>query len=169
MDQRGPPFYCKAKEVSMRIKKSQLSGKSGFALAEVMIAAVVMILAFVGMLMTYVRCMELNEMSRNKSLATRAAKSRMEQINNSLFSQLSVNFQGTPFFEAGINGAGVSYIDATDPELVQITVTFCWAQKNGRVVGEDADLDGVLDAGEDANGNGMLDSSVQLVTVRYDE
>lgn len=145
------------------------SGRRGFALAEVMIAAVVMILAFLGIMLTYVKCLELNEMSRNKSLATRAAKSRMEQINNSDFTQLTANYHAVPFFEAGINGAGVSYIDATDPELVQITVTFCWAQKNGLIVGEDADLDGVLDAGEDANGNGMLDSSVQLVTFRYDE
>lgn len=153
----------------MQMRISKLSGQGGFALAEVMVAAVVMILAFVGIMLTYVRCLELNEMSRNKSLATRAAKSRMEQINNSDFAQLTANYHAVPFFEAGINGAGVSYIDATDPELVQVTVTFCWAQRNGLIVGEDADLDGVLDAGEDTNGNGMLDSSVQLVTLRYDE
>jgi hypothetical protein len=31
------------------------------------------------------------------------------------------------------------------------------------VYGEDKDLDGVLDAGEDLNGNGKLDAPVQIV------
>lgn len=149
--------------------KKKFKRKAGFALAEVMVAAVVMILAFVGILVTYIKCLELNEMSRNKSTATRAAKTRMEQINNSDFTQLTANFNNVPFFDPAVNGAGVSYINNTNPELVQITVSFCWRQKNGLLIGEDADLDGSLDAGEDTNGNGMIDSTVQLVTYRYDQ
>lgn len=138
-------------------------------MAEVMVAAVVMILAFVGILVTYTKCLELNEMSRNKSMATRAAKTRMEQISNSDFTQLMANFNNVSFFEPAINGAGVSYVNNTNPDLVQITVSFCWRQKNGLLIGEDTDLDGSLDAGEDTNGNGIIDSTVQLVTYRYDQ
>jgi len=152
-----------------KIRHNKIRGDKGFALAEVMVAAVVMILAFVGILITYVKCLELNEMSQNKSTATRAAKTRMEQINNSDFNQLFANFNNVAFFEPGLNGAGVSYINNADPDLVQITVSFCWRQKNGLLIGEDANLDGDLDAGEDINGNGMIDSTVQLVTSRYDE
>lgn len=146
-----------------------IRGEEGFALAEIMVAAVVMILAFVGILVTYIKCLELNEMSQNKSIATRAAKTRMEQINNSDFNQLVANFNDVDFLEPGFNGAGVSYVNNTNPDLVQITVSFCWRQKNGLLIGEDANLDGDLDAGEDTNGNGMIDSPVQLVTYRYDQ
>jgi hypothetical protein len=50
-----------------------------------------------------------------------------------------------------------------ETDLLELTVSVCWKQK-GRVIGEDKDLDGVLDSGEDANGNGMIDSSVELKT-----
>ena len=146
----------------------KIKGTEGFALVEVMVSAVIMILAFVGILVTYMKCMELNEMSRNKSMATKAAKTRMELINTSAFSSLTANYNNIPFLPA-VRMAGVSYINTTNPDLAQIVVSVCWRQKNGLLVGEDADLDGVLDAGEDTNGNGMIDSPVQLVTFRYDE
>lgn len=138
-------------------------------MAEIMVAAVIMILAFVGIILTYIRCQELNEMSQNKSLATRAAKSRMEQIRNTDFNLVLATYNNVPFFDGNINGAGVSYVDNTDPDLLQVTVSFCWQQKNGLVVGEDQNINGVLNAGEDSNGNGMIDSTVQLVTFVYNE
>jgi len=58
---------------------------------------------------------------------------------------------------------GVVYVDDTNPELLEVTVSVCWQQVL-RVIGEDKNLNGVLDAGEDTNGNGKIDSSVQLVT-----
>lgn len=154
----------------MKIRRLTGKGKEeGFALAEIMVSAVVMIIAFVGILLTYIKCQELNEISRNKSMATRAAKSRMEVIRNTDFTQLSANYHNVPFFDGNINGAGVSYVDTTDPDIFQITVSFSWQQKSGLVVGEDQNINGVLNAGEDADGNGMLDSIVQLTTFVYNE
>ncbi len=69
----------------------------------------------------------------------------------------------------GGTSAGVSYVTLVNPSLAQITVSYCWRQKNGLFVGEDVDLDGNLDPGEDTNGNGIIDSPVQLVTYRYDD
>ena len=51
-------------------------------------------------------------------------------------------------------------------DLYEIRVTICWRQKGNRIIGEDANLDGVWDqASEDANGNGQLDSPAQIVTL----
>ena len=96
-------------------------------------------------------------------------KARMETIRNEDFGNLVTNYHGVTFTEANFNGIGVSYVDTSDPDLYQITVSFCFATKNGRVIGEDDDLDGNLDAGEDDNGNGIIDSPVQLVTFAYNE
>jgi len=139
----------------------------GFTLPELLIATVILMLVFVGMLLGYIRGMELSEMSRNSSRAILLAKSRVEQIRNTPFNQLVATYDNTAFSTVGLNGIGVSYVDDADPELFQITVTVCWREKNGRIIGEDSDLDGILDPGEDMNGNGMLDSYAQIVTQLY--
>ncbi len=47
--------------------------------------------------------------------------------------------------------------------LLEVVITVCWQQPDGRVFGEDANLNGVLDAGEDINpANGIMDSPAQL-------
>ncbi len=50
-----------------------------------------------------------------------------------------------------------------------VTVTFCWRQSNGRLMGEDSNLNGALNTGEDVNGNGTIDSPVQLIAYIYNE
>lgn len=85
------------------------------------------------------------------------------------------------FVFVGGTGSGFIYIDNTDPELLEIEVVMSWVSKKGipipnvvveadkqkyrRVVGEDQNLNGVLDAGEDVNGNGKIDSSIVLKTL----
>jgi len=142
--------------------------KDGFTLPELLIASVVLVLAFVGIILTYIRCMELSEMSRNSSLAVAAVKTKMAEINNSDFNLLFVNYNNAPFTPATLNNArGVTYIDNTTSDLFIIRVAVCWQQKNGAIVGEDLDLDGVLDAGEDSNGDGFISSPVEIITTRF--
>ena len=140
----------------------------GFTLAELMIAAIILAVTFVGMLLTYLRCMELNEISRNSSLVIQAATSELEDIKNTPFSQVFANHNGTTFTVAGINGIGVVTVDNTNADLLEVVISFSWRQSNGRLLGEDADLDGQLDGGEDQNGNGRLDSPVDLISYIYD-
>lgn len=157
----------------MRFNKNTFSSsgskRNGFTLVELMVAAVIMIIAFVGILVAYIRCLEISEMSKNSSTALTASKSHMEQIKNTTFADILATYHNVAFTAPNLNGMGVSYVDASNPDLLQVTVTFCWRQKSGLRVGEDTDLDGVIDAGEDVNANGMLDSPVQLVTYIYDE
>lgn len=158
----------------MLLKKKNLlsygSQKRGFTLAELMIAVVVFMITFVGILLGYLRCMELSEMAKNSSLAVAAVKSRMEDIKNTDFSNIMNNYNKITFTANGINGRGVSYveIDNANPKLLKVTVTFCWKQRSGLLIGEDADLDGQLDAGEDKNANNILDSITQAVSYVYD-
>lgn len=138
-----------------------------FTLIELMVAAVVFILAFVGILLSYLKCLELNEISKNSSLAVRATKGRLEEIRNKTFNQIKASYNNVPFTAAGLSGMGVSYVDDTDPNLLKITVTFCWKQYSGLIVGEDKNLNGQLNAGEDKNGNNLLDSPTTMVSYVY--
>ena len=46
--------------------------------------------------------------------------------------------------------------------LLEIVITISWRTRDGRIFGEDTNLNGALDAGEDKNSNGRYDSPVQL-------
>ena len=129
----------------------------------------IMIIAFAGIMIAFLRCMELSELSKNSSISVQASKSRLETIKNTAFSQIKPTYNNVTFATAGINGIGVSYVDDTNPRLLKITVTFCWRQSNRRIIGEDKNLNGVLDVGEDQDGNGKIDSIVQLVSYVFNE
>lgn len=138
--------------------------KDAFTLAELLIAAVVMILTFGGILFSYLKCLELAEISRNSSTAVHASKSRMEQIKNTTFDQIKATYNNTTFLIAGLTGTGVSYVDDTNPNLLKITITICWRQSNNRIFGEDTNMNGILNVGEDKNANAMLDSPTTMVS-----
>ena len=141
----------------------------GFTLAELMIAAVIFVLTFVGILLSYTRSMDISEMSRNSSTAVAAVKTRMEQIKNTSFSQVFSTYNNTMFQITGLTGIGVSYVDNTNPDLLEITISFCWQEKSGRIMGEDDNLNGQLDGGEDRNNNNLIDSPVQVISYIYNE
>ena len=143
------------------MKKGDLRG---FSLVELMIAAGIFLIAFVGILVSYMACLELNQISKNTSIAVHASKARLEAIKNTAFSQIKATYNNVTFTAAGLNGIGVSYVDDSNPRLIKITVSFSWKQPSGRVIGEDTNLNGQIDGSEDKNSNGILDSPVELVT-----
>ncbi len=140
----------------------------GFSLAELIIAAGIMGVVIVGILVSYMRCMELNEASRNKSLATKAARDRMEIIRTTTFDNLVSTYNNVAFDVTGFTGKGISYVTVLDTQNIQIVVSISWKQKNGRVYGEDKNLNGVLNAGEDKNADGKLNSPVDISTRIFD-
>lgn len=142
----------------------RLYSRKGLSLVELMIAAAIFLITFVGILVSYLACLELSEMSKNSSIALHATRTRLEDIKNTTFIQIKATYNNATFAVAGFNGIGVSYVDDTNPRLLKITLSFSWKQPRGRIVGEDTNLNGVLDAGEDKNANGILDSPVELVT-----
>lgn len=136
----------------------------GFTLAELVVAAGIMGVVVGGILVSYIRCMELNEASQNKSLAVKAARDRMEIIKSTAYANLVSTYNNVPFAVTGFTGQGISYVTALDAKNTQVVVSVSWRQKNGRVYGEDKNLNGVINGGEDANNDGRLNSPVDIVT-----
>jgi Tfp pilus assembly protein PilV len=151
------------------MKRYELSNGKGFTLAELLIAAAILIVLFTGILMAFFRSIQLEEISRHSSTALLVAKNRVTQIKNTPFDQILAAYHRTTFTTTGLDGIGVSYVDNTDPRLCIVRVAFCWREKNGRVFGEDLNLNGQVDVGEDRNNNGFVDSPVQVIASVYDQ
>jgi prepilin-type N-terminal cleavage/methylation domain-containing protein len=145
-----------------------LRTKSGFTLIEVVLAVGILVFVLCGILATYMSCLELMATSKNMTLATNAAQRKIEEIRDYNFYNIYSDYNNQTFsvdeMPAG-DSSGVIYVNNSDPELLQITVSVCWRQRAGRIIGEDLDLDGSLDSGEDSNGNNIIDSPVELITL----
>jgi len=138
--------------------------KEGFALPEMLLAALITSFALCGILLTYIACMDMVKSSKNVSIATGAAQGLIEEMRSTPFLQIVTAYDRLGFTVNGIpSSRGIVYVDDSNPELLLVTVSVCWRQGN-RVIGEDKNLNGILDAGEDINGNGMIDSTVELAT-----
>ncbi|HOW35916.1 MAG TPA: type II secretion system protein [Candidatus Omnitrophota bacterium] len=145
-----------------------IRAKKGFTLVESMVAVSILIFVLVSILFSYVACLSLSEISKNASIAMRAAKTRFEQIRNTPFDQIKATYNNVTFTTPGLHGIGVSYVDDSNQDLLRVTVTFCWQQPNGLLIGEDVNLNGQLDIGEDKNGNGIVDSPAELASYIFD-
>lgn len=140
----------------------------GFTLIEVMIAAAILAVVICGILATYISCFELISTSRNFTFAVNAAQRKIEEIRDYNFSQIYSDYNNQSFTvdEMSVGDSrGIVYVDELTPELLEVTISVCWRQRQNRIIGEDRNLDGALGPGEDANGNNMIDSPVQLVTL----
>jgi len=137
----------------------------GFTLVEVLLATAILASAISAILMTYYSCFVLISTSKNINITTNAAMGLMEEIKNSTFNRIVNDYNGLNFIVNDIpQSMGVVYVDDENPELLQVTISVCWRQGN-RVIGEDTNLNGQLDAGEVDNGNNIIDSPVQIVTI----
>ena len=145
----------------------RLNHQKGFTVVEVMIATLILVPLFAIGMMVFVKCMDLSDMSKNSSLAVWGVKKRIASIENTAYNQIFNTYNNTTFTLNGLTGIGKTYIDNSSADHLIVTVLFCWKERNGRVIGEDKNLNGVLNGGEDTNGNGKLDSMVQLSTQIY--
>ena len=92
----------------------------------------------------------------------------MEEIKKTSYAGLSA-FNGVSFDIAGFASSDAKgVVEVTDnlgyADLTRVRIVSS-LKSRGRIIGEDQDLDGVLDFGEDANANGRLDSPIELVTL----
>jgi len=141
--------------------------QKGFTLLELIIGAGILTVAIVGLLASFANCFTLNETSRNFTITVNNAQEKIEEIHNLTFDQI-LSQDGLNFEIAGLpdnDSEGLIEVASINPNLLEITVTVCWRQKGGRVFGEDDNLNGSMDMGEDKNGNSVLDSPTKLVTL----
>ena len=143
--------------------------EKGFNLVELMIAAAILVIVLSGILATYIGCFEVISTAKNLNLAINAAQRKIEEIRDYSFSEIYSDYNNQTFVVNEItsgNSKGVIYVDNSDSDLLKITISVCWRQRGNRIIGEDLDLDGVLDdPPEDLNHNNMIDSPAQLVTL----
>jgi prepilin-type N-terminal cleavage/methylation domain-containing protein len=137
----------------------------GFSLAEILLAVAILAFAFCGILAMHTTCLVLMATSKNVNIATNAAQGLIEEIRSTPFTQIISDYNGLNFIVNNIpSSRGVVYVDDTDPELLEVTISVCWKQGK-RIIGEDTNLNGVLDSGEDKSPyNQIIDSPVELVT-----
>lgn len=154
--------------IARQAQMTQYFDNKSFTLVELMIAAAILIIVLCGILATYVSCMELISISKNLSFAVNSAQCKIEEIRDYSFSKIYNDYNRQTFTVSEIiagNSKGVVYIDNSTADLLKVTVSVCWKQRGNRIIGEDLDLDGILDTGEDTNNNNMIDSPAQLVTL----
>jgi hypothetical protein len=153
----------------MRKLTNMRLNKKGFSLAELLVTVGILVTVIVILLQLFIYNSVLAELSGNMGNVLTDAQSKIEEIRNSDYSVITTNYGsgGTPgntFDLSQGQGKGVIYIDSSNSSLLQVTVVICWRNKDGRVIGEDLDLDGVLDAGEDTDGNGKISSKATFIT-----
>lgn len=150
----------------------KLSDKA-FTLIELLFTFSILAFCLCGLLLTYINMYVLSDLSRDLTLVNNAMQAEIETINRMDFDDID-DLNGTTFDITGFSAANAKgrievsdlTIRATPTETlrrVRIVTSF---RSRGRVIGEDQDLDGQLDAGEDTLiANGRLDSPVEIVTL----
>ncbi|MDP8266247.1 MAG: prepilin-type N-terminal cleavage/methylation domain-containing protein [Candidatus Aceula meridiana] len=148
------------------------NSRQGFTLVELMIVAAILAVVVVGMLKIFIFSSESAAIAADKTLALSAAQDKIEEIRNHSFDDIVADYAagGTPgnaFTVSNLTSSGVVYIDSTNAELLIVKAVVCWEDKYGRIIGEDANLNGALDAGEDTPGeeNNEIDSIASLVSM----
>ncbi len=159
--------------------------RGGFTLVEAAVSMFVIGLVGVGVSSTLAYTLQSVNDSTERALAMEAAIQEMETVRSVVFT----NF--TAYFPGGVAGTTLrsgflinsmpdqiqggapirramgltEFVTRTStPDSILVRVTVCYRSVN-RIYGEDQNLDGNLDAGEDANANGIMDSPVQLTSV----
>ncbi|MDP2938771.1 MAG: type II secretion system protein [Candidatus Omnitrophota bacterium] len=155
--------HCNQRPFQM-LNLFQSFNSAGFTLMELMIAAMILAFVLVSLLASFIACLDLVEISKNTSIAINNAQNKLEEIKNTSYAQIKNNYNNIAFNVVGITGKGVSYVDDTNPELLEVMISISWKQRNGRIIGEDLNLNGALNVGEDTNANGKLDSPAEIVT-----
>ena len=149
----------------MRIKNNTQS----FTLVELLVVTGILSVVILGLIQTLILGSVLADLSNRKTIAMGEAQDKLEEILNHTYAQITTDYGagGTPgntFSLSQITGKGLITIDSSTTNLLKIDVVVSFQYCNGRIMGEDLNLNGALDGGEDANGNGVLDSPIKLST-----
>ena len=140
-----------------------------FTLVELLVVTGILSIVILGLIQTLILGSVLADLSNRKTIAMGEAQDKLEEILNHAYAQITADYGagGTPgntFSLSQITGKGRITIDSSTTNLLKIDVVVSFQYRNGRIMGEDLNLNGALEVGEDANGNGVLDSPIKLST-----
>ena len=144
-----------------------MKDKKGFTLVELLVAIFIATVVLGALLSVTNYNLVLQETSRNLVIATNDARQIMEEARVTPFANIVGTYNNRTFNPTGLDGrirTTASYVAGSNNTLIDLRVVVCWRQANGRIIGEDTNLNGQLDAGEDRNNNGLIDSPAVLNT-----
>ncbi len=163
---------------SFKIAEAGHARKSqeGFTLVEVLLSLAIIAVTLSGLLLTYVNVFVLADMVRDSALASNAVAARMEEIKNMDFDTVPTSagpFNLTSYgFPSALLSKGrvevTTSFSGYPNTLTKVRIIGTYVTRYNRTIGEDVNFNGVFDAGEDNNGNGRLDSPVEVVTLIAD-
>lgn len=145
----------------------------GFTLVEVLFSIAIIAVTLCGLLLTYINMFVLADVIRDSALAGNALHAKLEEVRNLDFSNLTalagpfnLSDYGFPAGQAAMGSTEVTPdISGFTGNLTKVRMVGAYTTRNNRIVGEDKNLNGVLDTGEDSNGNSRLDSPIEVVSL----
>lgn len=149
-----------------------MRNKKGFTLVEILVSIMLMAIVIGAMFQMINHLFELNEINEVMVIGTNVAQGMIDEIRNVDAEDIIANYNNHTFSLDELTNKNIPHIGLVTIEeleaglLLRIKVVICWQQKN-RIIGEDANLNGILDADEDENGNGEIDSPCMLDTAIF--
>ena len=142
------------------------NNKSGLTLVELLITATIIAFVLAGLLRLFFYCHYLGRISGDTSLGIAEAQAKLEEMRNHQFENIATDYAsaGTPgdtFDLVLIPGKGVIELTSINPDLLQVRIALSLETYQGRIVGEDKNLNGIRDPGE----NDLFTSPVMLTTI----
>jgi len=144
--------------------QKQLKDSSGATLVEVLFALSILAVVITGLLQVFITSSTLTSLSGSLTAAVTEAQGKIDEIRNHPFDDVFTDYDDDIFPLSLLDGWGFVWVDDTDPDLLDIEVSIAWTDKNGRIIGEDVDFDGVYSVGKDTNGDGELNYPVTFKT-----
>jgi len=145
-----------------------LPPRNAFTLLELSIAIIFLAVVLVALLYSYSQSIKTSTKLQRINQALVQVRKEMESIKNMNFADIpSLNNTSFQIENSDFENRGVIYVENFDTDTLRIILTVCLKDVHGRVIGEDKDLDGVLDPGEDIDGDGRISSPVSVETLIY--
>jgi prepilin-type N-terminal cleavage/methylation domain-containing protein len=147
-------------------KIAKTKNARGFSLSELMLAIAIIAPLCAMTIVVFLNCMRINELSKHTALAMSAAMGHMNDIERTAYVDIYNTFNNQTFPTEQLNGIGKTYVDNTNADYLTVTNVVCWKENNGRIIGEDENLNGQLEANEKTiDTDNQIDSPVQIVSI----
>ena len=153
-----------------------LNKRSGFSLLELVVVVAIIAVVIPGMMQLFISATDLSDISGSKSAAMAEVYTKMEEIRSHEFDLIATDYAsgGTPgnSFDSMIlsGGKGMIFVDddldndSIKDDILEVRVVMSWLDGRGRVIGEDADRNGVFEMSEDVNNDGIYNSPATFVS-----
>jgi len=119
--------------------------KKTFTLAEVLIAAVFLVVVFSSILLLFINCMLLNEANRNSTVAITHTQCIMEEIRSTSFADIqttagngtwdldAVELAASPYNLTVLNSELIDTTVTSVDNLLAVAIDISWEDRRGRV------------------------------------